>query len=57
VNEQPEPQLVKLTPEMWERIQRMALVEGVSPDRIVSDAVGVAWVRFACRNGMKQGTW
>ena len=56
--DEPEPQrTVGLTPEMWSRIQRMAKAQGITPFQVVSDALQVAWVRYATAAQLKPEKW
>lgn len=43
--------MVALTPEQHERARRIAAAEGKTVDQVVADAMTIAWVRFAAKNG------
>lgn len=49
--------VVRLAPELAERVRRLAKAQGISEEQVVADAVGIAWVRFACRERMKPEAW
>lgn len=48
---------VKLSPEMAERVRRMAASRNVPPDRIVEDALTILWIRFGANQGLSKGEW
>lgn len=51
------PCLEGMCPELKVRVLRMSLAQRLSPEQIVTDAVGVAWVRHACRMKLKPEKW
>ena len=42
-----------LTPELAERVRRMAAADKRTPDQVLCDAVQEYWVRWACRKQLK----
>ncbi len=52
-----EPRTVTLTPELWNRLERLAKARGVTVERIVADAVMVAWVRYATNEQIQGNKW
>ena len=48
---------VTLTPELAERVVRMARDEKRDAEQVISDALLAAWVRFATRHGIKGDQW
>lgn len=46
-----------LTPELLERLQRIAKAEGKTLAQVLNDAVQIHWVRFAARNKIKAEEW
>ena len=52
-----EAALVRITPELWQRVLRLAKAQGISPEQVVADAIGVAWVRYACQQHLKPEAW
>lgn len=49
--------LVALTPELWERVRRIAEDQKIPMDQVVADAVGVYWVRYGCRKKLRPEAW
>lgn len=47
----PRNPLVALTAEQHERARRIGVAEGKTIEQVVSDAMTIAWVRFATKNG------
>jgi hypothetical protein len=49
--------MLALTPELLERIKRIAKAQKRDPAQVLCDAVQEYWVRFACRERLKQEEW
>ena len=47
----------RLTPELRERLRRMALKQSKPVDTVLCDAVQDYWVRFATRNRLPPSEW
>jgi predicted transcriptional regulator len=52
-----EEEVIGLTPELLERLRRIAKATKRSVRAVLCDAVQEYWVRFACRNRLKQEEW
>lgn len=46
--------LVSLTPEQYERARRIGVAENRTIEQVVCDAMTIAWVRFAAKNGWSE---
>lgn len=51
---EPTPQL---PPESQARLERMAVTENVTPDQLLCDLVGVAWIRYCARHKLGSSEW
>jgi hypothetical protein len=49
--------MLALTPELLERLKRIAAAQKRTPMQVLCDAVQEYWVRFATRNRLKQEEW
>lgn len=48
---------LRLAPELQDRLRRMAEAKGLTVEQVLADAVGVAWVRFACEQRLRPEAW
>lgn len=46
-----------LSPELLERLHRMAAADGLTLAQVLEDAVQIAWVRWGCRRKLKPEEW
>lgn len=46
-----------LTPELRERLQRMAVARGVAPHQVLEEAITNEWLRYGARRRLKPGEW
>jgi predicted transcriptional regulator len=46
-----------LSPELLDRLKRIAKAQARTPEQVLSDAVLEYWIRFATRNKLKQEEW
>lgn len=46
-----------LTPELLERLNRIATAEKKTLKQVLCDAVQEYWIRYATRNRLNQGEW
>lgn len=46
-----------LTPELLERLRRIAKAEGKTLAQVLDEAVQIHWVRFAARERLKPEEW
>lgn len=49
--------MLGLTPELLERLKRVANAENRTLAEVLCDAVQEYWVRWACRKRLKQEEW
>ncbi len=49
--------MLSLTPELLERIRRIANASKKRPEQVLAEAVQEYWIRFATRNGLKPEQW
>lgn len=46
-----------LTPELLDRLQRMAGGRGLTVHQVLCEAITNEWLRFGCRQRLKPGEW